>query len=429
MLNRNAASSASSRLEALQADGDRRWLVGASVSSKCDRVTASLVRVRGRGLAARADIVGAVGRDIPGEITGLFNSLANAMPCAVTSLAALRTQLAEHETAVVLELLKSQGVQPSKVLAVGIHDPGLWEFARGEPVGYLGLCDPARLAETTGLNVIDAFPARDLAVGGQGGPIGALAEWLLLGDPLRNRVLLDLGRTVRLTYLPASRRERSDQRILAFEVGPGSSLLDRLAQQLTAGQHRCDTGGRLAVQGHRIEELADHWLRDSYFDCPPPRWHPRGVKPERFLADATRMAMAADWSVRNMLCTATHFIAEMVARTLTRRLPEDAMIDEVLITGGARHNGMLLREIGSLTGLPLVRVSDLPIPADALESATIAVLAALHLDETPANRPSITKAREPRLLGRLTAATPQSLQLLLETVNGNLAARPLRAAV
>jgi anhydro-N-acetylmuramic acid kinase len=420
MIERNAPS---------QFDRDRRWLVGVLVSSKCDRATASLVGVQGRGLTARADIIGAARRDIPGEITGLFNALANATPCAVTSLASLRTQLAQHEAAVVHELLKSQNMPPAKILAAGIHDPGIWEFARGEPVGYLSLCDPAQLAETTGLNVIDAFPARDLAVGGLGGPIGALAAWLLLGEPLRNRVLLDLGRTVRLTYLPAFRRERSDERILAFEVGPGSSLLDRLAQQLTGGQHRCDIGGRLAVQGHRIEELADHWLRDSYFDCPPPRWHPRGVKPERFLADATHMAMAADWSVRNMLCTATHFIAEMVARTLTRRLPEDAMIDEVLITGGARHNGMLLREIGRLTGLPLVQVSDLPIPDDALESATIAMLAALHVDETPANRPSITKAREPRLLGRLTAGTPQSFQLLLESCNGNLAVRPLRVAV
>ena len=63
----------------------------------------------------------------------------------------------------------------------------------------------------TGLNVIDAFPARDLAQGGLGGPLIALPEWLLLRHRDRSRVLLDLGRTVRVD-LPAGRIHRSRRR-------------------------------------------------------------------------------------------------------------------------------------------------------------------------------------------------------------------------
>jgi anhydro-N-acetylmuramic acid kinase len=165
--------------------------------------------------------------------------------------------------------------------------------------------------------------------------------------------------------------------------------------------------------------MVEHWLRDSYFDCPPPRWHPRGVKPERFLAEATRMAMAADWSVRDMLCTATHFIAEMVARSITRRLPEDAGVQEIIISGGLQQNGMLLRELGSLTGLPMIRLTDMPMPAGSFEAASIALLAALHIDETPADATSLTKVRDPRVLGRLTIGSPQSRRLFTDMCRSN----------
>ena len=47
-----------------------------------------------------------------------------------------------------------------RVLAAGLHDPGFWGHAQGDVLGYSGWCDAARVAELTGLNVLDAFPAR-----------------------------------------------------------------------------------------------------------------------------------------------------------------------------------------------------------------------------------------------------------------------------
>ena len=61
------------------------------------------------------------------------------------------------------------------------------------------------------------------------------------------------------------------------------------------------------------------------------------------------MAVESGWSVRDLLCTATHFIAETVALALRKTLPEDAALDELIVTGGGQHNGMLLREIAQAT--------------------------------------------------------------------------------
>ncbi len=413
------------------ATGDgRRWTVGVLVAPRCTRLTAALVAASGRGLDLQPHVAGAISDAIPKETAAMFGSLLAAGSGPAGSIAVLRAELAEVQAALVGELLAGLGVAPSRVLAVGVHDPGLWSFDRNRPAGFLGLCDAARLAEVTGLNVIDAFPARDLAQNGLGGPIAPLAEWVLLRHPQSSRVLLDLGRTVRISYLPATVADRVASRILSFDVGPGTRLLDLLTQRLTGGRHRYDPGGRLAVQGRRIDELIEHWLSDPYFDRPLPRWHPRGVRPERFLTDAVRMAVDSDWSVRDLLCSAAHFIAEAIARALRNRLPEDARVDQIVVTGGGRHNGMLLQEIGRTAEIPLVGIGELDVPDEAFGPACIAVLAQFYLDQVPANLSMVTKTEVPRLLGRLTPGSPQNWQRLLQISAGSSPAiRPLRSAL
>jgi len=243
-------------------------------------------------------------------------------------------------------------------------------------------------------------------------------------------VLVDLGQTVRMTYLPATLEGNAALRVLCFDVGPGMGLPDQLAQRLTAGEHRFDPGGRMAVQGRRISELIDHWLSDPYFDRPLPRWHPQGVRPERFLTDALQMAVKSGWSIRDLLCSATHFIAETVSMGLRRHLPDDARVDQIVVTGGGQQNGMLLAEIGHRAGMPLARMGELDIMSGAFDPACIAVLAFFYLDQVPANATAITKADAPRVLGRLTPGTPENWQRLLADSGGiALPARPVRSVL
>jgi anhydro-N-acetylmuramic acid kinase len=419
------------RSEAVPARTGCRLTAGLSVTSDGGRLSGVLLRAVGHGAALRAEPVALQAVRVPSETTGLLASLTADSPaesCAVGRIAALRAQFAEIQAVVLADLLSAARLPSAELLAVGLHGPGLW--SRGRTTGYLETCDPARLAELSGVNVIDSLPARDVAAGGMGGPITALGEWLLLRDPRRSRCLVDLGRTLRLTYLPADRGPDPASRILAFDVGPGLRLLDQLAQRLTGGEHRFDPGGSLAVQGRRIAELADHWLADPSFRTPLPRWNPHGVRPERFLLGAIQQAVDHGWSIRDMLCTATHFLADSIAQAVTRRLAEDRPIDELVLTGGGQHNGMLLREIGvRLPQLPLRRLVQFGPSGEMFDAAAVAVLTLLHLDQHPANLPSVTGAESPRVLGRLTPATPLSWQRLLHSLPAGLPSPPLRKAV
>ena len=229
------------RLDLAHGADPRRWVVGLAVSSACTRLEAALVTATGHGLELRAELAGAKVVPAGAEIASRFAKLTAAGASeSSASVAALRTRLAQAEADAVAELLTDAGVASSRIQVVAVHDPGLWHNAAAGPGDYLGLCDAARLAELTGMNIVDAFADRDLALGGQGGPVTAVALWLLLRDPNRHRLLLDLGHTLRMTYLPASHDPTAPARILCFDVGPGTRLLDLLTYRLTSGQQRFD---------------------------------------------------------------------------------------------------------------------------------------------------------------------------------------------
>jgi anhydro-N-acetylmuramic acid kinase len=413
-----------------------RWAVGVRVSTDGTQVTAALVAAGASGMGLRPRVVEAVAAPLPAlvaKLLGTVDGLASGLkPSELTeTILAVRSQVAEVEASAVESLLAQAGLPPGRVLAVGVHDPGLWSSPHGAQLSCLGLCDAAVLAELSGQNVVDAFPARDLARGGQGGPVTPLAQWVLLRHRIEHRLLVDLGRTVRVTYLPPETSGRCGTPVLCFDVGPGTRLLDLLAQRLSEGRHPFDPGGSLAVQGTRIEALVEHWLADPYFRRPLPRWHPRGVRPERFLVDAVQMAIDRGWSIRDLLCTATHFVARSIGLAVRHRLPDGAKIDEVVLAGGGQQNGMLLRELAAeLPDVSLVRIADLGIDSDALEPACIAILALFHVDQVPANRPEITGAEVARVLGRLTPGSPQSWQRLLAQMGASRPeVRPLRSAL
>jgi anhydro-N-acetylmuramic acid kinase len=281
-------------------------------------------------------------------------------------------------------------------------------------LGYLPLSDPARLADLTGLNVIDAFPSRDLAQEGRGGPLNPLPDWLLLHHPSKTRVLVDLGPAVRVTYLPAARDASGAQRVTSFVAGPGMRLVDRFSRQLTAGKQPFDLGGHLAVQGQRIDELLDHWLADP--ELTGPDAFPRRVSHfsiGRFVKSGLELS-AASGSVRDLLCTSTYLVAETACRAIARRLPNEPAIDEVIVTGGGQHHGLLMKELADrLAPLPIWREADLGLSPHARDGAIAATLALLHLDQTPACPTAITGARTPRVLGRLTPGSPQAWQRML----------------
>ncbi len=392
-------------------DVPQRSVLGVVVSSGCRRVSAALVSVLGRGLECRSQVVGHLVEPLGADVETLYGNICSGRETHPGAPATLSNYLAAAAANVVQRLASRGGDAADRALAIGVYDPGLWDFTTGRRA-YASLCDAAQLADATSYPVVDAFPARDLVQSGLGGPVLGLPTWMLLRRSDHAAAYLDLGRTVRVTYVPKF-EPRASNRVVSFDVGPGTSLLDRLAEQLTFGEHQFDPGGKLAVQGRQIPDLVEHWLNDPYFKRPAPRWHPLGCRHEQELSETVRMAIETGWSVRDLLCTACHFIAETAARALRERLPSDDA-RELIVAGGGQQNGMLLGSLASrLTGWRLTRTVDLGIADAAIDPAAAALLAMLHIDHTPANPMSLTGASSPRVLGRLSPGSPSRWHRLL----------------
>ncbi len=125
---------------------------------------------------------------------------------------------------------------------------------------------------------------------------------------------------------------------------------------------------------------------------------------------------------------------EQTAATIAGRLAESngtAAIDEMIVSGPTALRSAICQSIAERTpAVRLIEIDELGLSASALRAAGVGVLGLLHLDHVPANATTITGARVPRVLGRLT---PGSLQSWHRLVHELAQARPsvvtLRSAV
>ena len=415
-----------------------RWFAGISVSGDCRRIESSMIGVHGQGNGAPIEIRKAMSFDLPQEITNSFNELQESASDGFrdhvtatglidsTLLFHVTRELASVEEEAFEELLSESRLSGSDILAVGVHDPGV---RRLTPHGifYQSLCDAALLAEQTGMNIVDAFPAQDIASRGHGGPIFAMPTWILLKSNERNRLLLDLGRTARITFLPRAANSFSHQQVDQRDIVPCGSLLDALTWDLTQGKQAIDLGGKLTVQGCQIPALLAEFRK-----LVPnlSTWNPFGLFPGPFLAAAIRKT-ASGHSYQDALCTASCFIAETISKIIQTKFDECGPDTEILLTGSARQHGMLPNLISTaLNHQPLPSITQLGFPSETFDSFCVALLTLMCVDRIPSSLPHLTGADTTKPLGRLTPGAVAHWQRLLQSMGQTkLTVRTLRSAM
>jgi anhydro-N-acetylmuramic acid kinase len=258
----------------------------------------------------------------------------------------------------------------------------------------------AVVAERTGVTTISDFRARDLAAGGQGVPLLTASDYLVFRSDVENRVLLHLGGLARVVYLPARGGLRD---LLGFEAGPCNVLLDALMRQMTAGREPYDPGGKHAVQGRCIEALLERWLSQPYLQRRPPKSMPRHSFGDEFARQTVLLARQNSWSLHDLLCTATHFVAGAIVQSIKRFLPQNGLPTRVLLSGGGARNGFLWHLLEQqLAGMTLDRTDAHGVSSEGRKPLGFAILAALTLDGVPASVPSATGAAGARCLGSIT---------------------------
>jgi anhydro-N-acetylmuramic acid kinase len=278
---------------------------------------------------------------------------------------------------------------------VASHGQTVWHHDGAEPSGpaTLQLGDGDFVAEEAGSTVASDFRQRDVAAGGEGAPLSALADGLVFARAPRPTAILNLGGMANLTFLGT----REDD-VLAFDTGPAGSLLDGLARKLLGRPF--DPEGRSAAAGTAIPDLVAALGGHPFFTKNPPKSTGRESFGDAYVEDVLRRAGGA--RAEDVLASAVRFVAESVVLAIERFARERA--DTLLVAGGGVRNRALLAAIAASAPCRVATSDEAGVDPKAREALVFAVLGARCALGIPSTHEGATGARKGRVLGKLSRA-------------------------
>ena len=374
-------------------------VVGLMSGTSAGGTDAAVVRLEGAPPALQWEILGHTHVAHPDALRDEVFACFQPATGTVDRLCRLNVALGRAFAAAALRAITDAGLTPQDVDLIGSHGQTLWHEPTGSDASTLQLGDPATIAELTGLPVISDFRSRDIAAGGQGAPLVAYVDVLLLSHPTLTRAAQNIGGIANVTYLPAL--EATDAQPFAFDTGPGNMLIDDAVRRATGGTQGFDRDGALAASGRVDEGWLATLLTDAYLDGPPPKTTGRerygAQRGARLWAEgAARGMIAAD-----IVATLTAFTAASIARAYRDFLPRAP--DQVIVSGGGARNTTLMTMLRArLPRTELLTSDAVGLGAEAKEAIAFAVLAYESWHHRPGNLPAATGARRPVILGSIT---------------------------
>ena len=269
--------------------------------------------------------------------------------------------------------------QFTKVDLVGFHGQTVAHAPRTR--GTLQLGDGAALAQDLGVPVVWDFRTADVEMGGEGAPLApffhfACAKWINATGPV---AFLNLGGVGNLTWVdPSFERPEDAGALLAFDTGPANAPVNDLMQARLGLPF--DKDGALAATGTVETGALELFLSEPFFARMPPKSLDRNdfaemVKLVRELSDADAAA------------TLTAMCAAGVAEAM-QHCPSPP--GAVYVTGGGRHNPVLMKMLEVSLDCPVLPVEDVGLNGDMLEAQAFAYLAVRVARGLPTSCPGTT---------------------------------------
>ena len=331
---------------------------------------------------------------LPGPLRAALLALNSSGPDELHRAALAANGLMRLYAEVVQQLLQASGLGASAVRALGAHG----QTVRHRPqefdgTGYtLQLCQPALLAELTGIEVVADFRSRDVAAGGQGAPLAPFFHRAWFGQPDSGLGVLNIGGISNLSILPPGGGQSG------FDCGPGNALMDGwCARHL--GQP-FDAGGAWAASGTVSPALLADLLAEPFFSRVPPKSTGRDL----FHLDWLDGHLAAHGALApaDVQATLAELTAHACAQDVLRHAPG---LDRLVVCGGGALNTHLMNRLSALLpGLEVISSDQAGLPSQQVEAAGFAWLAYKASRREPLALESTTGARGARVLGGIYPA-------------------------
>lgn len=277
---------------------------------------------------------------------------------------------------------------------LGFHGQTLAHDPKGRGTHQCG--NGALLAQLLGLPTVWDFRSSDVTIGGQGAPLApfyhyALARHIGATEPL---AFLNLGGVGNITWIdPTAPGPESPGALLAFDTGPANAPINDLMRDRLGLSH--DESGALAATGEVDEGFVAAVLKDPWFDAQPPK----SLDRNDFHGLIDRLEMLSD---ADAAATLTAIAAASVAAA---QIHFPAPVTRILVTGGGRHNPVLMAELRRRLACPVLPVEEVGLDGDMLEAQAFAFLAVRVLRKMATSSPDTTGA--PALVGGGQISRPE----------------------
>lgn len=408
----------------------KRRIIGLMSGTSMDGLDIALCRLSGSGPDTTFELEAFESISYPGDVYHQLVSFARADCLDPQLLCVWHTWLAHIHADYINRALESWGISATEVDLIASHGQTLYHAPKhkhqldGMPNATMQIGDGDQIAQKTGIITISDFRQRDTARGNEGAPLAAYGDYLLFSDPGKHRILLNIGGISNFTWLPSVSAAFPP---LSFDTGPGNTLLDAAVRRYFTGM-RYDMGGSLAAMGAAHGGLLDELKSHPYFQKEAPKttgfevFHlnwvdecmakaglvleqdtPGAVRSDAIFsaedkgradgripseqdnlegdktADKEKHggAAVANDTIRavDLLATLTMLTIDTISDQILKILPPGEPA-EVYVSGGGANNNTLMDGLGSrLDPVPVRRMDDLGVSADAKEALFFAALA------------------------------------------------------
>lgn len=381
-----------------------RLVIGFMSGTSADGIDAVLAEIHGHGTAARVKQRDFVFMPFEPEVRAEILRLAGGGAAAAADFCRMNFLLGELYCDAGRELCRHAGVRTEDIDLIGNHGQTFWHIPLEEKYlghklhGTLQLGEDAMLAEAFSCPVVGDLRVRDMAAGGLGAPLVPYTEFLLYRSETKCVALQNIGGIGNISFLPAGCGLND---ILAFDTGPGNMVMDAVTARMTDGTATYDAGGALAAHGHVNEKLLRRMMADPYIAQRPPKTTGRERYGADYVASICAYAKSESIPLLDVLATATRFTAECIAAAVRGFAPE--LPARLIVGGGGAMNETLMRHIRQL--LPACRVmtnEELGFDGNAKEALAFAILANEAIFAHANNVPSVTGARHPVVMGKIS---------------------------
>jgi len=357
-----------------------RRIIGLMSGTSLDGLDVALCRLHGQGIATRLELEQFATVPYTEEVRHRVRQVFARGHVSLEYVTLLHAWLGRLHADMVLACLRQWQIASTEIDLIASHGQTVYHAPAHQHQqpdfpglnATLQLGDADHLAVATGIITLSDFRQKHIAAGGEGAPLAAYGDYLLLSSAIEERLLLNLGGIANFTYLPRTGADTA--RAFSTDTGPGNTLLDA-AIQAHHPTLSYDADGRLATAGQVHHDLLDDLLRASFFDAPLPKTTGPELFSPAYVQAARHRTGTQNLRLEDLLATLVEFSALGVARAARLAFgPQPALA--VYVSGGGAHNPTLMAALQrQLPACSFATTAALGIVPDAKEAILFAVLA------------------------------------------------------